>query len=69
MNPVVKLIIRCALAGVLALAVSLQGNLPGISLDDLIEAGLAGVIAGITFGGIEVVTPLNPTVGVKVAAK
>lgn len=63
MNPYLKLAIRVTAAGLLALAVSLQGNLPGVSVDDLIEGLIAGVIGAITFSGIEVVTPLNTSVG------
>ena len=63
MNPYLKLAIRVTAAGVLALAVSLQGNLPEVSVDDLIEGLIAGVIGAITFSGIELATPVNSSVG------
>lgn len=63
MNPYLKLAIRVSAAGVLALAVSLQGNLPGVSMDDLVEAVIAGVIGAITFSGIELTTPVNSRLG------
>lgn len=63
MNPYLKLAIRVSAAGLLALAVSLQGNLPGVSADDLVQAVIAGVIAAITFSGIELGTPVNSSIG------
>jgi hypothetical protein len=69
MNPIVRFTVRAALVGLLSALVSLQVNLPGISLDDATTALIGGAIAALAYAGIGAVTPLEPRVGVKAVGK
>lgn len=65
MSPEVRVFVRAAIAGVLALAASLQASATGSDLhtNEIILAVLAGVIAFGTLAAAEFGTPVNPTVG------
>ena len=59
MSPTTKYVIKCVLFGVSGVLISLQANLPGVSLDDAIAAFIAGGIAGIAYAGIGAATTLE----------
>lgn len=64
MSPGSRYVFRVILVGVAAMLASLQANLPGVSGDDLAQAGIAGAIIGLGYAGIGAATPLEPAVGV-----
>lgn len=59
MSPTRKYIVKCVLFGVSAALVRLQAVLPGISLDDLVSAVIAGAIVGLGYAGIGAATSLE----------
>jgi hypothetical protein len=65
-NPVARFVLRAVLVGVAVAAAKLQGNLPGISGSDAIDAALAAIIASLAYAGIGVAVPqVEPKVGNK----
>lgn len=67
MSPTVRYVVRIAFVAVAGLLASLQANLPGVSLDDLTQALIAGGILGLGYAGVGAATPIEPKVGVKKA--
>lgn len=63
MSPKTRYAVRSILVGLSAALGSLQGNLPGVSGDDLISAVIAGFIFIVSYAGIGYATPLEPSVG------
>ena len=63
-NPTVRLALRALIAGVLAFASSLQAaGTDSLNSGDWINAAIAAVVTAV-LASAELVTPLNPTVGV-----
>jgi hypothetical protein len=61
-----RYVVRCALTGIASAASSLLTALPGVSLDDLVQAGLLGVIFGLGYAGIGAASPqVEPHIGNK----
>lgn len=64
MDPIWRYVIRAVLTGVSAAASSLLTAMPGLTLDDLIVAGLLGLLGGLGYAGIGAASPaLEPGVG------
>lgn len=64
MSPVVRLAVRAVIAGVLAFASSLQAaGTDSLNSGDWINAAIAAVVAAAVLASAELVTPINPTVG------
>jgi hypothetical protein len=59
MSPAAKFVIKCVLIGAYGVLVALQVALPGISLDELVAALIAGAIGGLGYAGIGAATPLE----------
>jgi hypothetical protein len=68
-SPLIRLAVRSAFVGSAAGAALLQSNLPGVSLEELVEALIATYIAALTYSGVAPYTGLEPRIGVKPAAK
>lgn len=61
-----RFVLRCVLVGLAAVAASLQGNLPGVSVDELIQAVLGGYLAASAYAGIGALIPaVEPNIGLK----
>jgi len=58
-SPTQKYVLKCVLFGTYGVLVSLQVSLPDISLDDLIQALIAGAIGGLGYAGIGAATSLE----------
>lgn len=64
MNATARYVLRCVLSGVSAAASSLLTALPGISLDDAVQAGLLGVIFALAYAGIGAASAnVEPNIG------
>lgn len=64
MDPIYRYVLRAVLTGVASAASSLLTAMPGLSLDDLIIAGLLGLIGGLGYAGIGAASPkIEPDVG------
>ena len=59
MSPTTKFAVKCVGIGLYAVLVSLQVALPGITLDDLVSALVAGAIGGLGYAGIGAATSLE----------
>lgn len=59
MSPTGKYVLKCILIGLYGVLVSLQVALPGITLDELMAAVIAGGIGGLGYAGIGAATPLE----------
>lgn len=65
-NVAARFVLRCSLVGLAAVAASLQGNLPGISVDELTDALLGGYVAATSYAGIGALFPqVEPSIGLK----
>jgi hypothetical protein len=64
-NATARFAIRSVLAGVLVSASNLQASMlgSGLTTNEIVSAILAGIIASLTWAGIEYQTPINPNVG------
>lgn len=67
MNPLVRLAARSLFVGSAAGIAILQHALPGIALDDLLEALFVTYVAAQTYNGVAPYTGLEPRIGVKAA--
>jgi hypothetical protein len=58
-TPTTKFIIKCVGIGLYATLVSLQVALPGLTIDDVVQALIAGAIGGLGYAGIGAATSLE----------
>jgi hypothetical protein len=59
MTPTMKYVTKCVLIALYATLVSLQVALPGITVDDVVSAVIAGAIGGLGYAGIGAATSLE----------
>jgi len=59
MSPMAKFVVKCVLIGVYGVLVALQVALPGITIDELVAAVIAGAIGALGYAGIGAATPLE----------
>lgn len=64
-NPLVRLAARATFVGLGAFFAALSAKLPGVSFDDIIFSLNVGYGFAMTYVGLGVFTPLEPTVGPK----
>lgn len=69
MSPLIRLAARSAFMGSVGGVAILQHALPGISLDDVLEAVFVSYVAALTYSGFAPYTGLEPRIGVKPSAK
>lgn len=66
MTTTARYVLRSFLSGVSAAASSLLTALPGISMDELMQAGLLGVLFGLGYAGIGAASQnIEPAIGRK----
>ena len=59
MSPTAKYVVKCVGFGIYGFLVSLQVALPGLSVDELVAATVAGAIGGLGYAGIGYATTLE----------
>ena len=59
MSPMTKYVVKCVLFGLYGMLVSLQVALPGVTVDELVAAVIAGAVGGLGYAGIGAATTLE----------